>query len=82
MEVSGAWFFITADPVFPTFSEMAVPLLINAPLPESLTYCGPLFEFPFPTEMPALNGTFYAATLKHGTADLAGGLAWADFQVP
>lgn len=82
MEVSGAWFFITADPVFPTFTETPLPLLMNAPLPESLTYCGPLFEFPFPADMPPLDGTFYVATLVHGTADLAGGLAWADFMVP
>nr|HPQ41770.1 hypothetical protein [bacterium] len=77
-----AWFFITADPVFPTFTADPLPFFTNAPLPESLTYCGPLFEIPFPADMPALSGTFYAASLSSGTADFAGGFAWADFMVP
>lgn len=82
MEILGGWYFITADPGFPTFSSNPLPLFVNAPLPENLTYCGPLFEIPFPVDMPALNGCFYAATLVHGTSGLAGGLAWADFRVP
>lgn len=82
MEVAGAWFFITADPAFPTFTADPLPFFTNAPIPEDLTYCGPLFEIPFPADMPALNGTFYAASLVSGTAEFAGGFAWADFIVP
>ncbi|MCD4653426.1 hypothetical protein K8T06_05785, partial [bacterium] len=82
MEVSGAWFFITAEPVFPTFTEQPIPFFANAPLPEDLTYCGPLFEIPLPTDMPAFIGTFYAASLVSGTGDFAGGFASASFIVP
>lgn len=82
MEVAGAWFFITADPVFPTFTSDPLPFFAGAPLTEDITYCGPLFEIPFPTDMPSLTGTFYTASLVSGTSDFAGGFASAEFVVP
>ncbi len=82
LETAGEWFFMTAEPAFPSFTAEPLPIFAGAPLPEDLTYCGPLFEIPLPADMPPLTGTFYAATIVSGTAELAGGLASATFTVP
>jgi len=81
LEVLGAWYFMTADPYFPYFTTDPAPFFANAPIPEDITYCGPLLEIPLPSDIPSFSGSVYAATLRSGSADLAGGLAWADFAV-
>ena len=82
MEIAGTFFFMTADPAFPNFTSDPLPLFAGAALPEDLVYCGPLLEIPFPSDLPPITGTFYAASLISGTADFAGGLASASFIVP
>ena len=81
METCGLWFFITTDPMFPNFTETPLPLFANAPIPEDITYSGPLIQIPLPADLPPLSGSFYAATLNSTTGELAGGFAWTDFVV-
>jgi len=81
MEIFGVYYFMIDDPVFPTFTEQPLPFFTDAPIPEDITYCGPLFEFPIPDTIPTFSGTFYAATLISGTGELAGGLSWSAFTI-
>ncbi len=82
LEVAGLWFFLSTDPVFPTFTPDPAPFFTNVPLPYDLTYSGPLLQIPMPDSIGSFKGTFYAATLESGTGNLAGGLAWSDFMIP
>ena len=81
IETGGVFFFLMAEPAFPTMTPDPAPLFTDVPLPVTTCYSGPLMSIPLPTDMSPLTCTFYAATLVSGTAELAGGLAWATVTV-
>ncbi|MBN2054573.1 hypothetical protein JW905_06610, partial [bacterium] len=81
LEVAGAYYFLTAEPYYPNFTEDGLPIFAGAPLGLDFTYSGPLLELPMPDDVPTVPVRFYAATLYSGTADLAGGLAWSDVTI-
>lgn len=81
LEVAGAFYFLTAEPSYPNFTEEALPIFAEAVLPGDFTYSGAILAVPLPDAVPSTPATFYAATLYSGTADLASGLAWYDVTI-
>ncbi len=81
MEVFDEFYFLTADPAFPTFTEEPMSFFSSVPLTKDVVYSGPLLDLDVPPGIPLISGTFYAATVFSDSGELAGGLSWSDFTI-